>query len=268
MSWSGSGSFNRAYNWTNDAAAGIPITASRMDAEDDNFATGINACLAKNGENAATNNLNIGGHRLTFVGAGSAATDASTIGGTETLTNKTLASPVINGPITGNYTLPTFIPPGTVMLFMQAAAPTGWTQVNTHSNKALRIVAGTGAGSGGSVAFATVFGASKNTGSTTLTTNQIPLHTHAFSATTSSNGSHAHTAPGGVPFVGANGSGSDAGNFAVGVNNDYFNQTDAAGIHNHSVSGTTDGNSTTGLGHTHTLNLDLQYVDIIACSKN
>lgn len=95
--WSGSGSFTRSHDWTDDAAASIPITASRMDTEDDNFTAGINACLAKNGENTATGNMSFGGYRLTGVGAGSAATDAATIGGTEVLTNKTLTSPTISG---------------------------------------------------------------------------------------------------------------------------------------------------------------------------
>ena len=42
---------------------------------------------------------------------------------------------------------------GTVMLFMQTAAPTGWTKSTTHNNKAIRIVSGTATSSGGSTAF-------------------------------------------------------------------------------------------------------------------
>lgn len=79
MAWSGSGVFARIHNWINDRDAAINITASRMDAEDDNLAAGINACLAKNGENAATGNLDIGGFRLTNVANGSASTDAATV---------------------------------------------------------------------------------------------------------------------------------------------------------------------------------------------
>ena len=41
---------------------------------------------------------------------------------------------------------------GTKMLFQQTSAPTGWTKVTSHNNKALRVVSGT-AGSGGSNAF-------------------------------------------------------------------------------------------------------------------
>lgn len=72
------------------------------------------------------------------------------------------------------------IPSGTLMLFQQTSAPTGWTKSTTHDNKALRVVSGT-AGSGGSVAFTTAFGTPSVSGSvsaTTLDTSQIPSHNH------------------------------------------------------------------------------------------
>lgn len=80
MPWSGSGSFTRSYNWVNDRDAAINITASRMDGEDDNFATGINACLTKSGENAATANLPMGGFKHTNVANASARTEYATAG--------------------------------------------------------------------------------------------------------------------------------------------------------------------------------------------
>jgi hypothetical protein len=75
---------------------------------------------------------------------------------------------------------------GTVMLFGQTAAPTGWTKnTTTGDNSALRVVTGT-ASTGGSVAFTTAFASqavtitavSGSAGATTLTTPQIPSHTH------------------------------------------------------------------------------------------
>ena len=51
------------------------------------------------------------------------------------------------------------IPAGTVMLFFQAAAPTGWTKSTANDDKAIRIVSGTGGGTGGSTAFTSVFAA-------------------------------------------------------------------------------------------------------------
>ena len=65
---------------------------------------------------------------------------------------------------------------GTKMLFQQTAAPTGWTKVTSSNDVALRVVSGT-VGSGGSVAFETAF-ASQSIPVTTLTTSQIPAHTH------------------------------------------------------------------------------------------
>jgi hypothetical protein len=69
-------------------------------------------------------------------------------------------------------------PTGTLMLFVQTAAPTGWTKSTTHDNKALRIVSGT-ASSGGSVAFTTAFASGLSAGATTLSTAQMPAHTHS-----------------------------------------------------------------------------------------
>jgi len=74
MGWSG-GTFTRVHDWTDDAGSAINIEASRMDAEDDNFEAGINACLHKAGQNAATGNLPMGGNRHTGVGNAAALTD-------------------------------------------------------------------------------------------------------------------------------------------------------------------------------------------------
>jgi hypothetical protein len=106
-------------------------------------------------------------------------------------------------------------PSGTLMLFQQTSAPTGWTKQTTHDNKALRVVSGT-AGSGGSVAFTTAFASSLSAGATTLSTSQIPAHTHTWqyniygnpgtagsgeahanqnTGSTGGGGSHTHTLP-------------------------------------------------------------------------
>jgi len=49
------------------------------------------------------------------------------------------------------------IPSGTVMLFWQANAPTGWTKITSQNDKAFRVVSGSGGGTGGDVAFETAF---------------------------------------------------------------------------------------------------------------
>jgi hypothetical protein len=67
MGWNGSGTFTRVRNWQDDANAGINIVADLHDEEDDNLTSGINACLTKNGQNAATAHLPMGGFRHTDV---------------------------------------------------------------------------------------------------------------------------------------------------------------------------------------------------------
>ena len=80
-------------------------------------------------------------------------------------------------------------PSGTVMVFHQTAAPTGWTKNTTAAinDGALRTTTGT-VGTGGTVAFETAFasqavgGTNGNTGATTLSTAQLPSHTHTAGA--------------------------------------------------------------------------------------
>ncbi len=78
MGWDGSGNFTRSHDWTDDEAAGVNIEASRMDTEDDNFETGINACLAKNGENAMTGALDLDGQNLILDADADTVLDAGT----------------------------------------------------------------------------------------------------------------------------------------------------------------------------------------------
>lgn len=78
MAWNGSGAFTRgngvytgASVWQQDAAAEVDIEADRHDTHDQDLAAGINACLAKNGENAMTGDLNMGSHDIVNAGAAS-----------------------------------------------------------------------------------------------------------------------------------------------------------------------------------------------------
>jgi hypothetical protein len=80
----------------------------------------------------------------------------------------------------------TTIPSGTVMIFGQTAAPTGFTKLTDQDNAALRVVSGA-ASTGGSVGFTTAFASqavtitavSGSASATTLTTPQIPSHSHS-----------------------------------------------------------------------------------------
>jgi len=78
MAWSG-GAFTRANGaneWVTDYNNGVGIEPARHDAQDNDLATGINQCLNKDGSNAATGNLNLGGNIPTNIGAGTAAAPA------------------------------------------------------------------------------------------------------------------------------------------------------------------------------------------------
>jgi len=86
MPWSG-GSYTKGNNatggWTGDASLGIGIEAGRHDTQDNDFATGINQCLNKDGSNAATGPLNAGGFKVTNVANATVATDVVTLGQAE-----------------------------------------------------------------------------------------------------------------------------------------------------------------------------------------
>lgn len=66
--------------WTGDASLGIGIEAGRHDTQDNDFATGINQCLNKDGTNAMTGNLNAGGNKVVSMAAGTADTDGMRYG--------------------------------------------------------------------------------------------------------------------------------------------------------------------------------------------
>lgn len=55
MSWNGAGVYTRGYaSWSNDAASNLPISATKFDLEDNDFAGGINNALCKDGQNSPT----------------------------------------------------------------------------------------------------------------------------------------------------------------------------------------------------------------------
>lgn len=70
MGWS-SGTYSKGNaatgGWTGDAAGGIGIEAGRHDTQDNDFASGINNCLTKDGQNTPTANLPMGGFKHTGV---------------------------------------------------------------------------------------------------------------------------------------------------------------------------------------------------------
>jgi len=158
---------------------------------------------------------------------------------------------------------------GTALLFQQTAAPTGWTKVTTHNDKALRVVSGA-ASSGGSVAFSTAFasqavsGSVGTSGATTLTTGQIPNHYHAVQTK-----GFASTLGIGVATGGGDGSWYGYGDTPEGTHDNSSpggttsatfanNDNGGGGSHTHS------GGAFTGTA----INLAVQYVDVIIATKD
>lgn len=144
------------------------------------------------------------------------------------------------------------LPATTKVLFPQAAAPVGWTKDVVHNDKALRVVSGAGAGSGGTVAFSTVFGKTA-TDSHTLITAEIPAHAHGVT-----DPGHAH----GVAYTlgGATGTWTTFSGGATALT--YGISTDIA------ATGVTVNSAGGGGGHTHGMDIRVQYVDTIIATKN
>ena len=140
---------------------------------------------------------------------------------------------------------------GTVMLFYQANAPTGWTKKTNQNNKALRVVSGTGGGTGGGNNFTTAFNSSRGTsgGSVsnhTLTESQIPSHRHrvdTYNEWSTSYGSY--TTQGGYRQAHRGGTRYPP----------YTQNIGSGNAHNHGFSNPS-------------INLNVQYIDVIICEKD
>jgi len=165
------------------------------------------------------------------------------------------------------------IPSGTSALFYQASAPSGWTQNTDASINAttLRLVTGSGGGTGGSDAFATTFNSSKATAPGTIT------FTDLTGASISSNltvGSHTLSTPE-LPSHNHSVSLSPA-EFSPGPQNTVFappaqssTSTGGGGGHTHPLSGSLDlsGNASS-TGTLSVPNMDVKYANVIACTKD
>ena len=131
-----------------------------------------------------------------------------------------------------------YLPTGTVMMFVQTSAPTGWTKSTTHDNKALRVVSGT-ASSGGTTAFTSVFT------SRTITTANMPSHTHTLT-----DPGHSHTiATNGI------GGGGGSGSFVGGA---------SSATTSTATTGITIANAGSGTA----MDFAVQYVDVIIATKD
>lgn len=176
-------------------------------------------------------------------------------------------------------------PSGTVMVFKQTSAPTGWTKITTDDDAAIRIVSGT-VGSGGSsglstalatpsvsgtvttsVANTTAGGSIANTtaggsvGNASLATNQIPSHNHGitFYNNNGNTGFNPYGSLSGSAFnynTGATGGGAAHGHTFTGT------------AHNHTFTGTAHNHTATSTLSSSTASINVKYVDVIAASKS
>ena len=80
MPFNGSGTFTRIYNWVTDKNQNINITASRMDGEDDNFASGLSNCITKDGQTVLTQNIPFNSKKITGLANGVNIDDAINLG--------------------------------------------------------------------------------------------------------------------------------------------------------------------------------------------
>jgi hypothetical protein len=128
-------------------------------------------------------------------------------------------------------------PSGTVMLFSQTSAPTGWTKDTSNFNAhALRVTTAT-ANNGGADSWSTVFGQTV-TGGTAITQAQLPNSTIPLTYSTAGFGAGGQTAV-----------------TAIAAGTALANDIDL------SLGGS-------GNTHDHSLSMDLQFVEVIRATKD
>lgn len=166
-------------------------------------------------------------------------------------------------------------PAGTKATFVQTSAPTGFTTdtTSTLTECCLQVVNGTGGGTGGTDTFSTVFTGSKsatkdsvpiNTGSLTVDTSGLSAGATTLSTPQIPSHSHPQTGQGGGQP--SRGRGSPIGSFAQpGVST---GSAGGGGSHSHSLSGISLSGSLTSTIAASVPAMNLKFVDSIIATKD
>lgn len=125
-------------------------------------------------------------------------------------------------------------PSGTKLVFYQASPPSGWTQDTANADACLRVVSGSGGGTGGSLGIS-----SASVSGHVLTISELPAHSHPPFGTDV-----------GIEHLTA----SSGGAVALAAGSQQWNARASTGF--------------TGADASHTHGLALKYIDVIVASKN
>lgn len=162
------------------------------------------------------------------------------------------------------------MPAGSIMIFGQPAAPTGWTKISSINDRMLRIVSGVGGGSGGTqlVSSGVSLAHTHSLASVADHTHSFPAHTHNLGTAGSVSG--ALVANGSYAYVQDSIAG---GGLMAQCEQTLGLPTSAVTVYKSRSLNTGGGNTDAQGGHTHSIvsqlaDFTLSYVDVIQCSKD
>ena len=250
MSRNGSGVFTLVSG--NPVVTGTTIASTWANNTLSDIASALTDSVAADGQTAMTGNLNLSSNKIVNLATPTLSTDAVTKAYADSVAF-TIAPSTAGNVLTSNGTAWVSQAPasssfdaGTRLIFAQTTAPTGWTKDTTnYNNHALRVVTGS-ASTGGTVDFTSAFvsqavsGTVGTSGATTLSTAQMPSHTHTYAAPT---------------FADIASSNPQA---AIGTTTANTGATGGGDSHTHS------GGTFTGTA----INLAVKYLDVITATKN
>ena len=219
------------------------VSGTEIDTEFSNIETAVNT-KADTSAMTAADDLKANISSPTFTGVPAAPTATSGTNTTQLATTAYVLA-AIPPPVAS-------FPSGTVMVFHQTAAPTGWTKSTTHNDKALRVVSGNGGGNGGThdlsspPSLAHSHGNNLSAAAHTLSTSQMP--------------SHSHQKPAPAAYLDPWLSVTSGGHLNHGSSKNATDSTGGGGSHSHSMSGSVSSETPTSFAP--------KYIDVIICAKD